>query len=123
RFGDLPDGAGEALYTNTLGQLETSIFLREHGGDAAAAAAEGWDGDRVLLVGPADSPALLWASVWDSDAAAARFAGAVERIFAGREPGSVATERTRVDGRPVVIVWVSEGRRRRLDLPPVRLLN
>ena len=58
----LGDGAGawSVAYSNTLGQLETSILLRELLGDATATSAGGWDGDRyALLRGPGGEEARL----------------------------------------------------------------
>ncbi|HEX6940036.1 MAG TPA: hypothetical protein VF158_11545 [Longimicrobiales bacterium] len=93
------------LYSGTLGELETSILLSEHLGRGADSLAVGWDGDRyVLLVSPAGERALVWVSVWDSPAAADRFADAYRRVLAARAGRHGAVERLEVQGRPAVRV-------------------
>lgn len=100
------DGAGagwSVVYSNTLGELETSIVLGEHlPGEQSAA---GWDGDRyALLEAPDGGEALVWYSVWDDAAAADRFADGWRRALEAR-PGRTGTvHRLEVDGRPVVRV-------------------
>lgn len=100
-----PASGWRVVYSNGLGQLETSIFLAEHLGDGARSGAAGWDGDRyALLEGPGAVEALVWYSVWDDDAAADRFARAY-RATLQRRPGREArVERLEHDGRPVVKV-------------------
>jgi hypothetical protein len=62
---------------NELGQFETAIFLREHIGETGRAAADGWDGDRYVLLRDAGGRDVLhWFSVWDSEQAARTFAAA-----------------------------------------------
>jgi hypothetical protein len=92
RFPAAPRG-WDIVYENTLGMLETSILLGERGGTAARAAASGWAGDRLLLVSRADgAQALHWISVWEDDAAAARFAAAL--VAASAENGWTITTET-----------------------------
>ena len=50
--------------------------------------------------------ALLWYSVWDDDAAADRFAAAMERVLAGPLARTGTVERLEVDGRSVVRVTI-----------------
>lgn len=118
-----PSGGWSVAYSNTLGQLEVSILLSERLGPGAEAAAEGWDGDRyILLDGPGGQQALVWYAVWDDATAADRFAEHYERWSVsrggGREgpdeetagfgPGII--DRLEVEGRPLVrVVETSPG--------------
>ena len=102
---DQPAGGWTTVYTNTLGQLETSILLTEHLGEAAASAAQGWDGDRyALMEGPGGDEALIWYSVWDDSASADRFAVTYRRLLRQRAGTTGLVERMEVEGRPVVKV-------------------
>ncbi|MFW5947863.1 MAG: hypothetical protein ACOCUW_05165, partial [Gemmatimonadota bacterium] len=95
-------GDWRVTYSNTLGQLETSILLTEHSGSDAAEGAQGWDGDRYgLLRDPAGQEALVWYSVWDDAASADRFARLLRST--GRADG---VERLAVDGRELVRVVI-----------------
>ncbi|HET9985097.1 MAG TPA: hypothetical protein VFQ38_15965 [Longimicrobiales bacterium] len=90
-------------YENTLGELETTIFLEQFLGDSATA--DGWDGDRFrLLEGPGNARALVWYSVWDRAAAADTFAADYRRVLARRPARRARVERLEVRGRPVVRV-------------------
>jgi hypothetical protein len=106
-----PPVSWREIHTDGLGELETRIFLEEHLGDPdeAAAAAEGWDGDRYRLLRDGGRDVLIWASVWDSERDAAEFEDAVTRAFAERyadipDARAVRVERGQRQGRPVVIV-------------------
>ncbi|HUG38926.1 MAG TPA: hypothetical protein VMM12_00490 [Longimicrobiales bacterium] len=100
-----PAAGWRTVYENNLGQLEVSILLAEHLDDQAAAAAEGWDGDRyALLEGPGGGEALVWYSVWDDDAAADRFAAAYHRMLDRRPDRAGLARRSEAWGRPVVLV-------------------
>jgi len=108
RLGPTPAAAGGAwrtVHENTLGALETSIFLTQHLGAGADTVAFGWDGDRFRLIeAPGGERALVWYSVWDGPAEADRFADAYRRIAAVRQGRAVRIERLEVEGRPVVLV-------------------
>ncbi len=106
-------------YTNTFGEMETSVILSEYLGEHADSAitargagtarsagfARGWDGDRyALLDGPAGAQALVWYSVWDDVASADRFAADYRRVLAKRPGRTGGVERLEVDGRPVARV-------------------
>jgi hypothetical protein len=77
--------------------------------------ADGWDGDRVgLYEGPDGRHVLVWASVWDSETAARRFAGAwlsqrqaLHHASAGSSRGQ-RLQWTQPDGHGGIIV--SKGR-------------
>ncbi len=101
-------GAGRTTRENTLGELETAIWLSEHLGEDAARFAQGWDGDRYrLLAGSTDAagshPVLVWYSVWDDEAAANAFADAARRIAQKRGRAS-RVERISLNEQPVVRV-------------------
>jgi hypothetical protein len=73
-----PDG-WKLNASDSLGEAGVAVLLgcsfRSLGGGTWLA--DGWDGDRVALFEAPDGRHLLvWASVWDSDTAARRFAGA-----------------------------------------------
>jgi hypothetical protein len=90
---------------NTFGQLETAIFLAEHLGDAARASADGWAGDRFLLVtDDAAGDVLHWVSVWESAADAERFAGAVRAAAERRTARRVTVTVEQAGGMPAVRV-------------------
>jgi hypothetical protein len=84
RFDDAPAG-WRVLYENSLGQLETSIYLAEHLGETARASAYGWAGDRyALLSDAAGHDVLHWVSVWETAADADRFAAAAQAAAVAR---------------------------------------
>ncbi len=98
-----PDARWRTVYENVLGEMELTVFLRQHLGDAANA--RGWDGDRFrLLEGPGGVRALVWYSVWDDPASADAFAAAYRGTLARRPGRQVLVERLTVANRPVVKV-------------------
>jgi hypothetical protein len=99
---ELGDASGgwTVVYTNTLGQLETSVLLAGGGGEQIGAS--GWDGDRyALLRGPDGGESVVWYSVWDDRAAADRVAGLLQ------DRPSWRVERFDAAGRPALRVVVS----------------
>ena len=95
----------EVAREDGFGQLETRIWLEEHLGPAGRRAAEGWGGDRyALLVTPDGKDVVYWRSVWDTEAAADRFADAVRRVARARPERSIRIERDEGDGRHGVLV-------------------
>lgn len=99
-------GAGEVLYGDGLGALETRILLEEVAGAGAGAAAEGWDGDAYVLVASADGGThLAWASVWDDVASRDRFLEALAPGLAAL-PGPAALTPLEVGGRPGALLMV-----------------
>jgi len=105
RLGATPDPGWHTLYEDVLGELETGIVLRQHLGAAAVGAAAGWDGDRFrLLQGPGGRRALVWYSVWDTPASAARFAETFRGAYAVRPGYHGAVAEFTAAGRPVVRV-------------------
>jgi hypothetical protein len=76
----LGDGWRE-VEASTVGQATIEIMLEYFGAAAseAAAAADGWGGDRaVVAYGPDDEFAVAWLLAWDSPEDAAQFAGAYQ---------------------------------------------
>ena len=59
----------EIIDVNAMGELIMRIFLEGNGvsEDEAAVAAEGWGGDRYVVVGTDEETALVWRSSWDSE--------------------------------------------------------
>jgi hypothetical protein len=83
-----------------FGQLETSIYFAHHLGAGDRAAAEGWGGDRyALLVSPDGHDVIVWRSVWDTRAAAGRFADAVGRVADRRADRHIVVQREQVGDR------------------------
>ena len=80
-------GAGwTATAQDTFGELQTRVWLREGGvaGDIARLAAEGWGGDRLVLMdGPGVATAAVWTTAWDSVADAQAFESAARTAIAG----------------------------------------
>jgi hypothetical protein len=97
----------EVLYENTLGQMELGIVLDTHLGSEGDSLAEGWDGDRYLLLrNPSGEDGLLWASVWDSMEARDRFATGFGPALAGLA-APATLDRIDVGGRPGLLLRLS----------------
>ena len=66
------------IYSNTLGEFDTRLFLFEHLQDQqlASQAAIGWGGDRYTVVRTPGGPGLAWVTVWDTPVDAAEFVDA-----------------------------------------------
>ena len=101
---DLPPDAAssEALSEGSWGEFGTRLVLAATLADTAlaAAAANGWDGDRYSLWRGADgSTRYAWVTLWDSSAAAAGFAEAYAQAALDRAPASarIATAEGRFD--------------------------
>ena len=76
----LPRGC-ESLGQNTLGEVGIWVLLQDLGAaDASEAASDGWDGDRYLAARCGGRLAFAWWTQWDSEADAAEFAIAYQRI-------------------------------------------
>lgn len=77
-LGTLQPGEGwKEVSRNVMGELQTAVLLRSHGGKPAAA---GWDGDRyAVFEGPDGKLALVWLSTWDSEDDAREFARSYAR--------------------------------------------
>lgn len=113
RFSSDSPAGWRIVYEKDMGELETRIFLARHLGDEerAASAAEGWDGDAYRLFRSPEGEALVWVSVWDSEADAQEFAAAARDAYEARYADGARQpliERASVAGRPAVRI---------LDLP------
>jgi len=101
-----PEG-GSVVYENDLGEFETRLFLFQHLGDAGTAArgAEGWEGDRYLVVNTSQGAGITWLTVWDSPLSAARFRDLMEQTIEKRlktahgAGGSGTTRKFSANGR------------------------
>ncbi len=83
-----PPPGWRILLSNTLGELGISIVVEEHLGAGYGFVAEGWDGDRILLLGRGDgAPVLAWYATFDTVRDAGEFAAAAEEMFRVRRPG------------------------------------
>src|SRR3989441_10223269 len=113
--GDRPDAlalessrADTVRYEDGLGEFEFRLLLQRHLGDdsAAALAAAGWDGDRYQVLGHkggagAGADALVWYTLWDDKAAAARFTHALQRAWSKRRSGGSMVRRW--DIKPLLV--------------------
>lgn len=102
----------EALYDNTLGELETRIFLGELLGNDAEVAADGWDGDHYVLT----DGGLAWGSVWDATADRDRFIETV-RPALGTLPEAATLEAVEVGGRPGALLRIGPVGETRVTIP------
>ena len=111
--GDRPDalafaspGSDPVRYEDGLGEFEIRLLLEQHLGDTSAAAlfATGWDGDRYQVLGRrkanrggrAGGDALVWYTLWDNKAAAARFKKGLESAWAKRRSGGSTGRRSEI---------------------------
>lgn len=108
--GDVPtrlaySASPDLRYQDGLGEFEIRVLLRELAASetAAQAAASGWDGDQYgIFLAAGGEHALVWTSVWDDAAAAARFAGLVGSLWHGRAGRRTRVDRLDVGGMPGV---------------------
>ena len=117
--GDRPDALAfesaapdTVRYEDGLGEFEIRLLLQQHLSDDSAAAlyAAGWDGDRYQVLGRksagrkrgaggaggAGGDALVWYTLWDDKAAAARFTRGLERAWAKRRSGGSTARRSEI---------------------------
>ncbi len=102
---------GQVVYENTLGALETGIFLEAHLGSMVRPWT-GWDGDRYRLLQLPAGQALVWTSIWDDDASAAQFAERAARILStgaipNPYPRRARVQRLTLDDRPLVRITIT----------------
>lgn len=97
---------GRVVHEDVLGRLELGVLLEEHLGVSSAALADGWDGDRYVLVErPGEPRGLIWYATWEDAAARARFAAGMERALPALG-GPAALEEVEVAGRPGTLLRV-----------------
>ncbi len=107
-----------AVEVNTLGQFQLSVLLMEHLGLQSEALADGWGGDRYVLLTDGARHALVWYVVWDDGHSAFRFARAYQRILARRHRAGAAEEVT-IDGHPGVRIVDADAGVDPATLPPL----
>jgi len=91
----LPDLHGAtSTYQNDMGEFETRLFLFQHLKDQSAAvlAAQGWAGDRYMILKTPHGDGLAWVTVWNSAVDAGEFRTAMQKVFTARYPNVQATE-------------------------------
>ena len=102
----LPAGC-TSLGQNTLGEHGNSVLLTDLGSapEVAAAAGDGWDGDRYLAARCGESRAFLWWTAWDSEADAQEFADAYAAFAAAGAARAGLASAPRIE-RVGVEVWI-----------------
>ena len=96
----------DILHEDVLGRLELGVMLDQHLGPGSARFADGWGGDRYVLVEVGTGErGLIWYSVWDDEAARDRF---VERFrdALGSLGGVASLEVMEVGGRAATVLRV-----------------
>ncbi|HEV7706463.1 MAG TPA: hypothetical protein VGO46_19355, partial [Gemmatimonadaceae bacterium] len=83
-----------STYQNDMGEFETRIFLFQHLKDqnASVLAADGWSGDRYVILKTPHGDGLAWVTVWRSAVDAGEFRTAMQNVFTARFPNVQATE-------------------------------
>jgi hypothetical protein len=136
-----PQGA-TSDYQNDMGEFETRVFLFQHLKDqnTSILSADGWMGDRYMILHTPHGDGLAWVTVWRSAVDAGEFRTAMQKVFTARYPKVQATEGAQgthlvagkrsmvltggdVDGHAVVMyVDVPEGNRTDvLDLTKIQI--
>jgi hypothetical protein len=89
-----PPRSGTAIYDNNLGEFATRLLLFIHSRDQAAAVsgAEGWDGDRYMVVRTPRGDGVIWLTIWDSTVEAAQFGTAMRMAIDRRYYSPGATQ-------------------------------
>jgi hypothetical protein len=102
---------GEVVHEDVLGRLELGVLIEEHLGSDEAGLADGWDGDRYVLVErPDGTRALVSYVLWEDEATRDHFADAIGSVL-DRFGGEAVVQRIEAGGRPatVLTVGVAEG--------------
>lgn len=88
-----PRGA-TSTFQNDMGEFETRIFLYQHLKDqnTSVLAADGWAGDRYMILHTPHGDGLAWVTAWRSPVDAGEFRTAMQKVFAARFPKVQATE-------------------------------
>lgn len=102
----------EKIYDSVIGEFQLLQFLKAHPTDGVdpAAAAMGWDGDRVFAYQPegGDKTALVLVSSWDSIAEAQEFFESAKKISKQRYPNALEESKAEGHGQSVCLV-IGEG--------------
>ena len=74
------------VYDDVMGEFDVRLFLYEHLRDQAAAirGANGWDGDRLMVVRTPKGEGIVWFTVWDTALDAGEFADLLKSTIAHR---------------------------------------
>lgn len=100
------EGGGEVVLEDVLGRLELGVLVEEHLGRGGVGLADGWDGDRYVLVErPNGARVLVSYILWEDEAARDRFGVAIESVL-DRFGGETVVERVEVAGRPATVITV-----------------
>ncbi len=107
-------GGWSASYAQTMGELDISVLLANDGDPgAAAAAADGWGGDRLVsLEGPDGAWAVVWQTTWDSGSDADEFSAAVDPAMSSLDGAHVVLPGADISGgldAPVLVLMASSG--------------
>jgi hypothetical protein len=98
---------GTKVYENNLGEFETRLFLFQPLQDlgTSARSAEGWGGDRYVVVNLPGGAGIAWVSVWDTPIDAGEFRDAAQRAAQRRlgVPGTGAGDVKRFEGKGRVV--------------------
>lgn len=88
-----PRGA-TSTFQNDMGEFETRIFLYQHLKDqnTSVLAADGWAGDRYMILHTPHGDGLAWVTAWRSPVDAGEFRTAMQKVFTARFPKVQATE-------------------------------
>jgi hypothetical protein len=88
-----PRGA-TSNYQNDMGEFETRVFLFQHLKDqnTSVLAADGWAGDRYMILHTPHGDGIAWVTAWRSPVDAGEFRTAMQKVFAARFPKLQATE-------------------------------
>jgi hypothetical protein len=94
-------------WEDNLGEFETRLLFQQLLGSETEATtlATGWDGDRYQVLG-SKSDALVWYSVWDDAAAAARFTGGLQRAWQKRRSDGRTARRSEIKQLTIQGRWV-----------------
>ena len=122
RFGESP---GDALYEDTLGELEMQVLatVLRGGGEVLSHAPMGWGGDRFRVYRTPDGPALVWYTLWDDAGSAKTFRGTIGARLSARPRAGYRTAVEEVKGleRPAFrVVIAPAGWARWKAVPEVR---
>jgi len=89
-----PLHSATSTYQNDMGEFETRLFLFQHLKDQneSIQAAQGWAGDRYMILKTPHGEGLAWVTVWRSAVDAGEFRTAMQKVFTARYPNVQATE-------------------------------
>ena len=94
------------VHEDVLGRLELGVMLDQHLGAGNSVVADGWGGDRYVLIEDANGEyGLIWYSVWDDEGARDRFAERF-RSALGSLGGVASFDVTEVDGHAATVLRV-----------------